>query len=249
MLAKFWNATVSVTNQRIPSANNIPRYGGKPVVIFSMGTMRMHATPKSSTATLPRVTSDGALSQWPTDTTSSSASAASRLLATARASHQSPAKGSMVTTNDGRNSHAMVCATVIFSANHSIVVVTSPMGLQAPPALAAMTKKPPMLWRSSLSWRTECRNNFKQTMVAVRLSMTALKKKHRMPRIGISNSLRPPAILAMHMVTTAKPSKWSIDSTTPIAGSKNKMIAPTSFKPRLNSCSNSSWPSTDSCGW
>ena len=37
---------------------------------------------------------------------------------------------------------------------HSMVVVTSPMGLQAPPALAATTTRPPQAWRHC--WPARC---------------------------------------------------------------------------------------------
>jgi hypothetical protein len=37
---------------------------------------------------------------------------------------------------------------------HSMVVVTSPMGLQAPPALAATTTRPPHAWRHC--WPARC---------------------------------------------------------------------------------------------
>mmetsp|Transcript_93682 Transcript_93682/g.262070 ORF Transcript_93682/g.262070 Transcript_93682/m.262070 type:complete len:256 (+) Transcript_93682:1118-1885(+) len=125
------------------------------------------------------------------------------------------------------------------------------MGLHAPPAFAAMTRRPPMVWRNSLclSPGTECLSNFRQTIVAVRLSITELRKKHRMESTGISASFRPLVKPKMPAVTTAKPSKWSMDSTTPIAGRRKRMIAPTSCSPCLSSCSSLSWPCFDSCGW
>mmetsp|Transcript_6977 Transcript_6977/g.14107 ORF Transcript_6977/g.14107 Transcript_6977/m.14107 type:complete len:221 (+) Transcript_6977:344-1006(+) len=220
--------------------------------------MTMQTTPIVSTATLPRVTSgswdcDG---DWDWDRSSSSSSssslpssAVSLALASRRTSHMRPANGSKITTVDGTSSHAIVFITVILSAIHNIVVVTSPTGLHAPPAFAAMTMTPPMLWRRCLSLPTACRSNFKQTMVAVKLSITALRKKQRKPRMGMRGSFRPLASRAIAAVTTAKPPKWSIDSTTPMAGSKKRIIAPTSCKPWSSSSSKASWPSVDSWGW
>ena len=59
---------------------------------------------------------------------------------------------------------------------HSIVVVTSPIGDQAPPALAAMTTMPAKsqrVCRSSMSLR----NSDTMTMDVVKLSSRAEKKK------------------------------------------------------------------------
>jgi len=53
--------------------------------------------------------------------------------------------GTHAVTKDGRKSHWMVFETEILLESHNMVVVTSPTGLQAPPALAAMTTKPPMV--------------------------------------------------------------------------------------------------------
>ena len=58
-------------------------------------------------------------------------------------------RGSTPATKDGRKSHSTVCEAEILSWIQSIVVVTSPMGDQAPPAFAAITARPPQSWRYS----------------------------------------------------------------------------------------------------
>mmetsp|Transcript_85335 Transcript_85335/g.246690 ORF Transcript_85335/g.246690 Transcript_85335/m.246690 type:complete len:210 (+) Transcript_85335:387-1016(+) len=209
----------------------------------------MHETPVASTATLPRVTCGNDTSTNDSSHEDTRKATASRARASRRASQDKPMSGSAMTTNDGRNSQEIVFVTVILSDSQSIVVVTSPIGLQAPPALAAITISPPILCRRCRSLPTECRSNFRHTIVAVRLSMTALMKKHNVPSMGINSSLRPRVNLLIVTVTTAKPSKWSMDSTTPIAGSRKRMMAPTSCKPCFNWWSSSSCPFRFSCGW
>mmetsp|Transcript_95548 Transcript_95548/g.240761 ORF Transcript_95548/g.240761 Transcript_95548/m.240761 type:complete len:298 (+) Transcript_95548:637-1530(+) len=143
----------------------------------------------------------------------------------------------------------MVWDTEILSASQSIVVVTSPTGLQAPPAFAAITTRPPIACRKCLSPPATWRSNFNETIVAVRLSIMALRKKVIKHKMGINGSVRPPVTCKIKRVTTSKPSKWSIDSTTPMAGNKNRMMAPTSFKPCSSSSFSASWFSCDSRGW
>ena len=47
--------------------------------------------------------------------------------------------GTIIATSDGMNSSVMTPPAVTVPSFHSIMVVTSPMGEKAPPALAAMT--------------------------------------------------------------------------------------------------------------
>mmetsp|Transcript_36715 Transcript_36715/g.86205 ORF Transcript_36715/g.86205 Transcript_36715/m.86205 type:complete len:200 (-) Transcript_36715:100-699(-) len=82
------------------------------------------------------------------------------------------------------------------------------------------------------------------TIVAVRLSITALKKKAMTQTMGISRPGLPCVWRTMKAVTTAKPFMWSIDSTTHIAGSRNKMTLPTSKRPFISSSSRRWCPST-----
>ena len=59
---------------------------------------------------------------------------------------------------------------------HNIVVVTSPIGDQAPPAFVAITTKEAYQIRSSRLWINFLNNEIK-TIVAVRLSITEDSKK------------------------------------------------------------------------
>ena len=72
---------------------------------------------------------------------------------------------------------------------HSMVVVTSPSGDQAPPALAAITTTPDRYSRSSRA-ATSLRSSEIMTMVVVRLSSTGLRKKVTAPTIHISETMR-----------------------------------------------------------
>ncbi len=62
---------------------------------------------------------------------------------------------------------------------HNMVVVTSPMGDQAPPALAAIIIIPAYHKRSCLTF-INLRNRVISTMVAVRLSITDERKNAKM---------------------------------------------------------------------
>ena len=74
----------------------------------------------------------------------------------------------------------MMARVVIWPPIHNMVVVTSPIGLQAPPALAAMTMMPAKnnrsSWFSSSFFISEI-----MTMVVVRLSRMELRKKVTKP--------------------------------------------------------------------
>ena len=52
----------------------------------------------------------------------------------------------------------------------------------------------------------------------------------------------------MKEVTIAKPSRWSMDSTMPMAGSKKRITLPTSAKPFASSWCKRSWPSCEEVG-
>ena len=47
--------------------------------------------------------------------------------------------GMIIDTSDGRNTSFIICIPLICPPIHNMVVVTSPIGDQAPPALAAIT--------------------------------------------------------------------------------------------------------------
>eukprot|EP00955_Chlamydomonas_euryale_P065094 359154-Chlamydomonas_euryale.AAC.9 len=60
-----------------------------------------------------------------------------------------PTSGTASDTALGTNSAAIVGSGVSWPSTHSIVVVTSPMGLQQPPAFAAITTTAPRYRRVS----------------------------------------------------------------------------------------------------
>ena len=83
---------------------------------------------------------------------------------------------------DGIKRYLIKSPVVTLSPIHSMVVVTSPIGDQAPPALAAIIISPANHARVFRSKITFCRMVIK-TMVAVRLSIIADKIKARMAKI------------------------------------------------------------------
>ena len=101
-----------------------------------------------------------------------------------------------------------------------MMVVTSPMGLQAPPALAAMITMPAKVQRSLRS-RISLRSSALITMAVVMLSSAALRKKAMMLSIHSSDTLLVPV---MRSVITRKPSCTSISSTTVMAPIRKKRI-------------------------
>ena len=110
-----------------------------------------------------------------------------------------------------------------------MMVVTSPIGLQAPPALAAMITMPAKVHRSFLSL-ISLRSSAHITMAVVMLSRAALRKKVMMLSTHIKVTLFVPVILS---VITRKPSWASMSSTIVMAPiRKKRMLA---MSPR---CSN-----------
>mmetsp|Transcript_4626 Transcript_4626/g.12409 ORF Transcript_4626/g.12409 Transcript_4626/m.12409 type:complete len:223 (-) Transcript_4626:168-836(-) len=79
--------------------------------------------------------------------------------------------------------------------------------------------------------------------------MTELMKKLRVPMTGMSRCLLEPMILLMPAVTTPKPPKWSMDSTTAMAGNRKRTMPPTSSRPLSRWRWNSSRPSGETVGW
>lgn len=75
------------------------------------------------------------------------------------------------------------------------------MGVQAPPALAAMTTRAPKSLRVSLSGMS-FRRRERRTMVVVRLSRTEDMKKARRPMVHMSPFFD---VVLMKSVTTRKP--------------------------------------------
>src|SRR5690554_1682732 len=91
-------------------------------------------------------------------------------------------KGRAKHTIEGNTTNSIRPAAVNFLAIQSMVVVTSPMGDQAPPALAAITTRAAYHILSSLLW-INFLNRVISTIVAVRLSMIADRMKASTPII------------------------------------------------------------------
>mmetsp|Transcript_1401 Transcript_1401/g.3807 ORF Transcript_1401/g.3807 Transcript_1401/m.3807 type:complete len:259 (+) Transcript_1401:537-1313(+) len=200
----------SVMSQNTPNANSIPRYGGSPVNILSIGTMHITAVPRTNGPNLLRAVSSRSLSlsssprsscnAWvsgcalPTGATSSSSAPfrTARQLTSLRcplAWNIMPRRGTTPATRLGGKSEKTMFVTVIFLLIQSIVVVTSPMGLHAPPAFAARTTSAPQVCLCSTSG-TKCLKILSITIVDVRLSITELSTKLTMQLIGSKLFLR-----------------------------------------------------------
>ena len=130
----------------------------------------------------------------------------------------------------------MMANAVIWPPIHSIVVVTSPIGDQAPPELAAMTMMPAKNRRSSCL-ASSLRISEIITMVVVRLSSIALRKKVTKPTSHISVDS---SVVRMRWVITSKPLCASTTSTMVIAPIRKNTICavPISDSP---SCSLTRW--------
>mmetsp|Transcript_61177 Transcript_61177/g.165019 ORF Transcript_61177/g.165019 Transcript_61177/m.165019 type:complete len:247 (-) Transcript_61177:372-1112(-) len=204
-------------------------YAGRLRENFSRGTKRVPRTPKANTNLLVGVRASG--TGW--------------LLPLRRGGdcHMMPIIGVSIETRDGRNSHWMQPTAVTLFLCHRIPVVgsstvlTSKTGLQVPPALAAMTTMPAQARRHCSSSTATCRMIFSATRVDVRLSLTAHRKNVSTLIRGSSLVSWRPMSLVMPRVRMAKPWKWSISSTTAMAGSTKRTTVPTAWTSCVSSCS------------
>lgn len=80
-------------------------------------------------------------------------------------------------TREGRKPSPMICSALNFPASQSMMVVTSPIGLHAPPAFATTTI--PVTTKRSLSEEKNRLAICIMMMVTVRLSRSAERKKVR----------------------------------------------------------------------
>ncbi|MGY3459863.1 hypothetical protein ACVWW5_005313 [Bradyrhizobium sp. LM3.4] len=130
------------------------------------------------------------------------------------------ASGTSRLSSEGRNTAPMIFSGEICPPIHSMVVVTSPITVHAPPAFAAMTMREANSRRSSRlaisRWISET-----MTMVVVRLSRIALRKKVTKP---ISHIRRIWLVVLMREVMTSKPSWASMTSTMVIAPIRKNTI-------------------------
>mmetsp|Transcript_2759 Transcript_2759/g.5173 ORF Transcript_2759/g.5173 Transcript_2759/m.5173 type:complete len:271 (-) Transcript_2759:691-1503(-) len=217
---------MSVNSHIIPSPPNIPRYGGIPVRNLKRGTKQSAASPQPNTS-LPL----GAISDWASGPAGGSSPWNSFSIAPISAN------GTAMATSDGRISDSMMGTVVIWPPIHSIVVVTSPMGVHAPPALAAITTTAPSSLRSSPESPGRIfRRSEIMTMVEVRLSRMAERKKVTPPINHINFFLLRVVIL---LVMRLKPWWESTISTMVMAPIRKNRISPASAR-----APSSSWCTT-----
>mmetsp|Transcript_25798 Transcript_25798/g.75609 ORF Transcript_25798/g.75609 Transcript_25798/m.75609 type:complete len:312 (+) Transcript_25798:373-1308(+) len=208
----------SVTTQSAPRPVSMPMKGGRPVFSTNTGTERSAPSPTPSTS--PE--SSGALSNGGRAATRAPSSGA----AVGASWSWSTAMEATTLTREQASRSVTVCKVDSWPFIHSMVVVTSPMGVQTPPALAAMTTMAPKSLRSSLSSMT-LRSRLTMTIVTVRLLSTAERKKVIKPTS--QNSFWRESTCSFS-VRKRKPWCASITSTMVLAARRKKQMSDTSAR-------------------
>ena len=134
--------------------------------------------------------------------------------------NESKISGAIAHTKLGRINFIIIGVAVNCPPIHSIVVVTSPMWIHAPPALAAKTTIPIkniMICLSLINFLS----NETITIVVVRLSSTEERKNVRMEIV--QSSLRT-SVVFIFSVITSNPSCASMSSTIVMAPKKKNNI-------------------------
>ena len=136
------------------------------------------------------------------------------------------AKGTRILMILGNKVICMMFNALTLPAIHSMMVVTSPIGVQAPPALAAMTI---MLAKNQRSCLTGIilLSSVHIMMVVVRLSRMADKQNASTPNIHNSSTLD---VALIWSVMTRKPPQRSTTSTMVMAPSRKNTVSPVSPK-------------------
>src|SRR5690606_37559184 len=171
---------ISDTIQITAKLSSMPMKGGKCVKVLKIGTLSRPIKPSiKNNACCPGRTLSGGIDAPDTAT--------SIVLGIMKVS---TSKGTSRQMMLGNATCSMSCHGVNLPAIHSIVVVTSPIGVQAPPALAAMTTTPTKYGRH-LGSGTTFRRIDTMTMVVVKLSNTDDMKKdnHEMLHSSLRASL------------------------------------------------------------
>ena len=132
-------------------------------------------------------------------------------------------------SNEGTKRFGMTPAVVMLPFTQSMMVVTSPIGENAPPALAAMMIMQANFHLSAFS-ATNLRSNMTMTMVVVRLSNTADMKKVMMDNIHRSSFFFLVVILSVMM---ENPLCASMSSTIVIAPIRKNNVDATSPRPSM----------------
>ena len=201
----------SPTIHKMPRPSKMPRKGGKCVTALNTGTST--STPRPRTSMVRR--SAGVVGKLP-----SLAARAGETTGRAPRRQDTTASGTSRFTMDARNTPCMMASVVTCPPIHSMVVVTSPIGVHAPPALAAMTMMPAIKCRSS---RPSSRRFMSETMTmaVVRLSRIELRKKVARPTSQTSDDSR---WVLIRVVSTSKPSCASTTSTIAMAPIRKNTI-------------------------
>ena len=135
-------------------------------------------------------------------------------------------KGTIKHTVAGINTYSTNLAALTLFFTQSIVVVTSPIGDQAPPALAAITMREAYQMRSFWSGMS-LRTMVMRIMVVVRLSIIEERKKAIMPIIQSNFTL---LLVRITRLMISNPRCISMISTMVIAPIKKKRISAVSAK-------------------
>ena len=197
-LSPAWIASVRV--HITPRDASMPRYGGRPVTDLNTGTASRPSNPVEKT-NRPRGARPTASVNFSGTGSSSGTCCCSMNI------------GTIVETMEGRKRLVMVGRAVIWPLIHNMVVVTSPIGVHAPPAFAAITINAPNSLRSSMLGRIFLITDT-ITIVVVKLSSIADMKKVSKPIALINPRLFLALILS---VTTLNPWCASTISTIVIA--------------------------------
>ena len=200
----------SETSHTTPTANIIPIYGGKCVTVLKTGTETIIPRPKYSIVLL--------LNKRCAD---SSSAADTLILPRKGLRYEAMIKGNTKHKIEGNTTNSISPAAETFLAIQSMVVVTSPIGDQAPPALAAITTIEAYHIRSPLSL-INLRNKVTNTIVAVKLSIMAESTKARIPIIQ-SNDFLLSVFTAL--LSTSNPRCRSMISTMVMAPIRNINIS------------------------
>ena len=165
--------TNSETTQSTPRLSIIPMNGGRCVQALKIGTTINPASPNTRNS----VRCHGWI------VLSSLSSVLSEMAGKSPFIQRDAIKSGMSKqTTLGRNNSRITSTELILFFTQSMVVVTSPITLHAPPAFAAMTAIPTNINRVSRS-ATNLRNSDTATIAVVRLSNTEDKKKVTQPTI------------------------------------------------------------------